>query len=275
MSTFLRRVGGATAAHPWRTVGAWLLILVAVFALNAAFGGESRDNYNIPGTPSQAGTEFLRERMPELAGADARVVVHDPSGGDLDPAVLASLRDRLTALPGVSVVDAPRLSADGDTALLAVSYDVPVTDFKGSAGTDALDGAAAPARAAGLQVELGGSVPENVSAPNGVAEAGRHRGRAGDPGARARHDRRRRAAARRRAGRPRCRHRDHRAALRRHRHQRHRADDRDDGRPRCRHRLRAAARRAARGRSAARAVGPGRGRRGHRDRRASRSSWPA
>jgi putative drug exporter of the RND superfamily len=170
VSTFLRRVGGATAAHPWRTIGAWLLILVAVFALNAAFGGESRDNYNIPGTPSQAGTEFLRERMPELAGADARVVVHDPSGSDLDPAVLTALRDRLTALPGVSVVDAPRLSADGDTALLAVSYDVPVTDFKGSAGTDALDGAAVATRAAGLQVELGGSVPENVSAPNGVAE---------------------------------------------------------------------------------------------------------
>jgi RND superfamily putative drug exporter len=171
VSALLRRVGGAAAAHPWRTICAWLLIVVAASALNALAGGESRDNYNIPGTASQAGTEFLRERMPEASGADARVVVHNPDGGTVDPAVLATVRDRLAALPGVSGVAAPRTSADRDTALLAVSYQVPVTDFKGTAGVDALNGATTPAVDAGLQVELGGSVPENFSAPNGVAEA--------------------------------------------------------------------------------------------------------
>ncbi len=171
MSALLRRVGGAAAAHPWRTVCAWLLIVVAASALNVVAGGEPRDNYHVPGTASQAGTDFLTQRMPGVAGTDARVVVHDRAGGPVDPAVLATVRDRLAALPGVSGVAAARMSADGDTALLAVGYHVPVTDFRGAEGVDALAAAAAPARDAGLQVELGGSVPENFSAPDGVAEA--------------------------------------------------------------------------------------------------------
>jgi RND superfamily putative drug exporter len=171
VSALLRRVGGAAATHPWRTVCAWLLVVVAASALTVLAGGEPRDDYHVPGTASQAGTDFLTERMPGVAGADARVVVHDRTGGPVDPAVLAGVRDRLAALPGVSGVAAARMSADGDTALLAVSYHVPVTDFRGTEGVDALNAAAAPARDAGLQVELGGSVPENFSAPDGVAEA--------------------------------------------------------------------------------------------------------
>ncbi|MDP9819081.1 MMPL family transporter [Spirilliplanes yamanashiensis] len=171
MSALLRRAGGAAAAHPWRTLAAWLLILLAATALNAVAGGEPRDDYNVPGTPAQAGTEFLRERLPAASGADARVVVHHPDGGAVEPAVLAAVADRLARLPGVASVAPPRLSADGDTALLAVAYAVPVTDFRGTEGVDALAGAAAPARDAGLRVELGGSVPENFSAPGGVAEA--------------------------------------------------------------------------------------------------------
>ena len=171
MSALLRRIGGAAAAHPWRTLGAWLLVVIAATVLNAVAGGQTRDNYNVPGTPAQAGTEFLRERSPGAAGTDARVVVHDPAGRAVDPALLATVRDRLAALPGVSGVGRPRLSGDRDTALLAVSYAVPVTEFHGTEGVDALTGAAAPARDAGLQVELGGSVPENFSAPDGVAEA--------------------------------------------------------------------------------------------------------
>ncbi|HET6530319.1 MAG TPA: MMPL family transporter [Actinoplanes sp.] len=171
MSALLRRIGGATAAHPWRTIAAWLLIVIAAAALNAVAGGEPRDNYHVPGTASQAGTDFLRERAPAAAGADARVVVHDRTGVPVDPAVLAAVGDRIAVLPGVSGVAPPRMSADRDTALLAVSYRVPVTDFRGTEGVDALTAAAAPARDAGLQVELGGSVPENFSAPNGVAEA--------------------------------------------------------------------------------------------------------
>jgi RND superfamily putative drug exporter len=167
----LARLGAAAAAHPWRTLTVWLFILVATVGLGATVGGETHDDYNVPGTRSQTGTDLLQARFPELSGADARVLVHDRSGKRLDPGVLAEVRSRIAKLPGVGVVEEPRPSADGDTALIAVRYTVPVTDFTGAEGVDALTAATEPARDAGLQVELGGQVAENFSAPDGTAEA--------------------------------------------------------------------------------------------------------
>src|SRR5262245_56528923 len=95
----LARLGAAAATHPWRTLAVWLFILVATVGLGATVGGETHDDYNVPGTRSQAGTDLLEERFPELAGADARVVVHDRAGNRLDPGVLAEVRSRIAKLP--------------------------------------------------------------------------------------------------------------------------------------------------------------------------------
>ncbi|MBU2668926.1 MMPL family transporter [Actinoplanes bogorensis] len=169
MSRLLGRLGGAAAAHPWRVIGAWIVALVALTGLSLTFGGTPQDDYDIPGTSSQAGTEFLREHLPAMSGTEARVVVH--SDRPIDPAALDSLQDRLSRLDGDAAVTPPRMSADRDTALVGVQYDVPVTDFHGTEGVDALKTAVAPLEQAGFQVELGGQVPENVQAPSGTAEA--------------------------------------------------------------------------------------------------------
>jgi RND superfamily putative drug exporter len=171
MSRILGKLGGVAAAHPWRTLSAWLVALVALTALSALFGGTPHDDHNIPDTESQAGTEFLRARFPTLSGTNARVVVHGADGARLDPAALEALRVRLDAMPHASHVAVPRLSGDGDTALISVDYDIPVTDFAGNDGVDALHAAAGPTRDAGLRVEFGGQVPENISAVSGTAEA--------------------------------------------------------------------------------------------------------
>ncbi|MGI5236556.1 MMPL family transporter [Dactylosporangium sp. CA-139066] len=168
MARFLGRLGGAAAAHPWRTIGAWLIALVAFTALSTVFGGTPHDDYNVPGTQSQAGTEFLRANFPQMSGADARVVVHADKA--LDPAALEALRERLGRMPGAGVVAPARLSADGDTALIGVQYDIPVTDFHGTEGMDALRAAAEPLNRDGVQVAFGGQVAENISAPSGTAE---------------------------------------------------------------------------------------------------------
>ncbi|MBM2618371.1 MMPL family transporter [Actinoplanes sp. LDG1-06] len=168
MSRLLGRLGSSAAAHPWRTIGAWLLVLAALTGLSVAYGGTPQDDYNVPGTQSQAGTEFLREHMPQMSGTDARVVVH--SDTPIDRAALETLQTRLSQVPGAAVVAPPRMSADGDTALIGVQYNVPVTDFHGTEGVDALEAAVEPLVQQGLQVELGGQVPENVQAPSGTAE---------------------------------------------------------------------------------------------------------
>ncbi len=171
MSTLLGRLGGAAAARPWRTVAAWVLLIGAIFGLAQAFGGEPRDNYRVPGTRSTAGMDLLNARFPDSSGTSARVVVHDRDGRALPAGALAGLREKLAGLPHALSVTGPIPSRAGDTALLTVGYDVKVTDFKGSAGLDALRAAARSTTDAGYQVEFGGELPENFSAPNGTAEA--------------------------------------------------------------------------------------------------------
>ena len=170
MSSLLGRLGGAAAARPWRTLLGWLLLLAAVFALAATVGGTPHDDYRVPGTPSQAGSDLLAERFPELSGATARVVVHDRHGGRVPDEVLGALAGRLATLRGTPTVAPPVLSKTGDTALIGLTYRIPVTAFEGSEGLDALREAAKPVEQGGLQVEFGGQLPENFAAPSGSAE---------------------------------------------------------------------------------------------------------
>ena len=161
MTRILHRLGYQTAAHPWRTISAWVVVVIAAFGLAGSFGGTFHDDYDIPSARAQAGIEQLRSHVPDGGGATAQVVVHDPSGDDLKSTDLDGLVQRLTSVDHASYVTEPQISADGDTALITVSYDVPVTDddLVGKAGYDPLVDAIAPLRDAGLQAELGGELP--------------------------------------------------------------------------------------------------------------------
>ena len=98
MSTLLYRLGGAAAAHPWRTIAAWLAALAVAVGLSMAVGGQPHDDYRVAGSPAQAGADFLDSHFGNTFGADARVLVHTATGSP-DPGDLAALQDRLRALP--------------------------------------------------------------------------------------------------------------------------------------------------------------------------------
>lgn len=170
VSALLARIGTLAAVHPWRVIAGWLAGLGLVAGLAAGFGAGTHDDYEIPGARSELAVGLMRDRFPEQNGADARVVVHHRDGARLDPRDVEALRGRLERLPGVSAVAPARLSDDGATALVAVQYRVQVNDMPGSTGVDGLRSAAAPLERAGLQVELGGQVPENFTSPGGTAE---------------------------------------------------------------------------------------------------------
>src|SRR5829696_3016541 len=169
MSRFLHRIGGSAARHPWRTIGAWVVVVIAMAGLAGTVGGALNDDYTIPGSESQQAYDLLSERFPAMAGADARVVAHTETGR-LDRAPLDAAAARLADMDGAGTVSPPVLSADGRTAIIAVQYAVPVTDFAGDEGLVALEEAGAPIEAMGYQVALGGQVPENVASPGGLAE---------------------------------------------------------------------------------------------------------
>ncbi|HQR27980.1 MAG TPA: MMPL family transporter [Nocardioides sp.] len=165
MSGFLFRLGRGAALHPWRTLAAWLVLAVAVLGLASTFGGTPHDDYDIPGAQAQRGIELLRAHTPGMGDAGARVVAHTTDGTALTEATLTALTDRLAAMDHVAAVSPPRMSTDGDTALLTIQYDVPVTDEDLMGNLEPLDAAVAPIRDSGVQVELGGDVPESAAAP--------------------------------------------------------------------------------------------------------------
>ncbi|PWN03288.1 MMPL family transporter [Nocardioides silvaticus] len=163
----LHRVGLATARHPWRTIAAWILVLVALGGLAATLGGELRDNWNVPDTRAQHGVDQLREHFPDAGGSSAQVVLHDDAR--LDAAVVDEVVAELEGSEHVTTVT-PRLSEDGDTALLYVRYDVPTTDTDIYGIVDPLWEAAEPAEEAGYQVELGGELPGTATEIEGRGE---------------------------------------------------------------------------------------------------------
>jgi len=117
----------------------------------------------VPGARAQHGIELLRQHVPGAGNASANVVVHDDQS--LRPTTLTALSARLAAMDHVVGVTAPRMSAGGDTALTTVSYDVPVTDPDLMGQLEPLESAVGPTRDAGVQVELGGDLPDTAAAP--------------------------------------------------------------------------------------------------------------
>ena len=164
MDRLLYRTGHAAAAHPWRALATWLTLMAALLGSAAAFGGETQEDWDVPGLASQEGIDLLRDHVPGAGNAYARVVVHDDAGA-IPGATLADLADDLTALPHVATVAPPVLSDDGDTAVVEVGYDVPVTHADLFQDVAPLEEVAEPLRDAGLQVELSGQLPDTAAAP--------------------------------------------------------------------------------------------------------------
>ncbi|MBW9211739.1 MMPL family transporter [Mumia sp. zg.B21] len=170
MSSMLYRLGRATAAHPWRTVSAWLVVVVGVLALAASAGGTTQDDWDVPGAEGQVGLDALRTHLPESGGASALVAVHDPDGGALVRADLSRIAGTLEDVPHVAQVSPPRLSADSDTALLTLRYDVPVTHHDVMGALEPLEDAVSAAGVDGLDVEYGGEVPGSAMEMSGRGE---------------------------------------------------------------------------------------------------------
>ena len=161
MSSYLYRLGRSSAAHPWRVVSAWVLLIATAAALASSFGAPMRDDWDVPGARAQQGIDLMREHG--VGGfASARVVVHDRDGDALPSAEVDALTERLRGLQHVAEVGPARLSGDGDTAVLTVQYAEPITHPDLMGNIEPLEGAIAETIDAGLQVELGGEVPDTA-----------------------------------------------------------------------------------------------------------------
>jgi RND superfamily putative drug exporter len=165
MSKHLYRLGRFSVRRRRWVVAAWVLAVLALGVVGRAAGGELQDKFAIPGTEAQQATDLLHDTFPAQAGASAQVVVHRDAGPLTDATATAAVGDtmrRIAALPHVVAAPDPlsagRVSADGTTALATVRYDETATEL-GRGAYSQLQDATHAARAAGLQVELGGELP--------------------------------------------------------------------------------------------------------------------
>ena len=145
MSRLLHRLGHSTAAHPWRTISAWLVVAAARLRPRRRIRRHARRTTGTSPAPRpRPASRPLREHTPGAGNASARVVVHTRTGLPSSATTIAPLTERLAAMDHVVAVSPPRMSEDRDTALLTVQYDAPVTHDDLMANLAPLEKAVAP-----------------------------------------------------------------------------------------------------------------------------------
>jgi putative drug exporter of the RND superfamily len=80
----LARWARACATHPWRVVGAWVGIIVALVFLVATIGGTLKDEFEIPGTDSQRAIDLIESEFASEQGGVLNLVFAAPEGEQLD-----------------------------------------------------------------------------------------------------------------------------------------------------------------------------------------------
>jgi putative drug exporter of the RND superfamily len=164
MSSLLYRLGRACARRRWRTLAAWVAVVVAVFAAGAALGGELTDDFEIPDAESQRAYDVLADRFPSASGTSANVVFHARGRGSLTDeghaTAIAETLARIAELPHVVQVSNPletpgTLSQDGATGFAQVAYDLPAIELGVEPFQDLL-AIVEDTDSATLQVEIGG-----------------------------------------------------------------------------------------------------------------------
>ncbi len=163
MSHFLYRIGNFAGRHPWRVVGAWVVIAISVFMLNSSQGGEYDESFRLPGSDSQRAADAIEERFPQEPLFTSNVIFHSDNGLT-DPASEAAIEQAVAELAeGEHVITVnspydprgPTVSDDGTTAFATVAFDI---EKVGIEELDAAELAVQDVRDAGIQVEYDGGL---------------------------------------------------------------------------------------------------------------------
>lgn len=159
----------------WATLGIWILILVGAFAVSGLFGGETRTEFSLPGSETQAAVEVL-----ESAGFSTRAgiqgqIVFEAENGVMDPAVQGPMEQLFARIEAevhdVSVVSpyspegARQITPDGTIAYAELNFaERNIEDYTAAAEQirEIRDEIVVP----GAQVELGGEIFAEFSEPS-------------------------------------------------------------------------------------------------------------
>ncbi len=140
MATLLYRLGKASFDNAWRVLIIWLVAFVAIGGGGIALGGATDEQFDIPGSPSQAAFDRLASVFPGFGTASAQAVIVAPEGQRLDsPDNTAAIEELAAAIAADEIIDdtispfdefaGRALSDDGRYALLQVQFAVSDDDI--------------------------------------------------------------------------------------------------------------------------------------------------
>ncbi|MGW9135692.1 MMPL family transporter [Streptomyces sp. NPDC055681] len=170
MSTFLYRVGRFAYRRSWSVIGAWFALLLVAAAAALGLMKPFTSATTIPGTEAQRALDVVRAEFPSDDGhLTGRFVLRAASGTTLTAgdtkATVARVVAEAAQVDGVKSAVAPSqeadtVSSDGRTGIAQLTFTaekkLPLATERG------LESAAADARRAGLEAELGGDAFSSV-----------------------------------------------------------------------------------------------------------------
>jgi RND superfamily putative drug exporter len=164
VATLLYRLGRFSFRRAWIIIGIWLALLVTVLGGGLALGGQSQEDFTIPGTESQQALDRLEAVFPAVAGTSVQVVSQAPHGTSIADyqAAIEKQAAAIAKIDGVDTVVTPfgpyagfAISEDGSTALTKVQFTGDAADVSPEAVDELLDSASI-GEDAGLTVAFGG-----------------------------------------------------------------------------------------------------------------------
>jgi uncharacterized membrane protein YdfJ with MMPL/SSD domain len=176
VARFLYRMGMFTARNKWFVLGIWVVALVTAVLVFKLVGSNTSNNLRLPGTDSQKATDLLALKFSPQQNGSSPVVFSTESGKVTakknKDAIVASYK-AIKKLPHVYSATSPfsqagkasEISKDKHTAFISVLLNVGSADLSQEIANSVLD-AAAPGKAAGMQVAVGGPIGSELSEPH-------------------------------------------------------------------------------------------------------------
>ena len=174
MARSLHRLGLFAARRKWVVLGAWVLLVALLVIASRTLGSNTSNNLRLPGTDSQAATDLLAARFPPQQNGSNPLVFRTETGKVTDASAKQAIEAsyaRVKKIPHVASATDPfgqqgaaQISKDGRTAFIPVLLNVSGDGLTQEIAESVLS-AGNPARQAGMEVAVGGSVGSELSEP--------------------------------------------------------------------------------------------------------------
>lgn len=168
MGNFLKALSKLAYNHPWRVLGVWVVLLIALGITAATFIKAPTSSISIPGTQAQQAIDHVGDLFPEAGGGTGRIVFKAKDGQTIvsQKAQIETLLADVAKVDGISQVVSPFISPTFISESGTIAYaQVQLKGTLGSIEESTLTAVSDDVKAANnsaLQVEMGGDLISNT-----------------------------------------------------------------------------------------------------------------